>query len=120
MITVRPALLTAVLSVGLWAATPLAGEAQPVLQDFRFDPPQLCLRDTFRWGVSYRGLPGGLAAVTAFEVWGRREGPGEPSIRSLVTPIQDDLRRYTADQGRFESRLLHWGAPRRSSAADHA
>ena len=68
------AVLTGILSIGVFAA-PLAGEAQPALEQFRFDPPQLCLRDTFQWGFSYRGLPGGLAAVKDFEVRGLWEGP---------------------------------------------
>jgi dienelactone hydrolase len=95
-------------------AAPLATQAQPALEQFRFEPPQLCLRDTFRWGFSYRGLPGGLAAVKDFDVWGLWEGPGEQPIRSVLTPTRDDLQRHTADQGRFESRLLHWGPPRKA------
>lgn len=42
------------------------------------------------------------------------EGPGEQSIRSVLTPTRDDLQRYAADQGRFESHLLHWGPPRKA------
>jgi dienelactone hydrolase len=42
--------------------------------------------------------------------------PGERPIRSLLTPTRADLQRYTADQGRFESRLQHWGAPRKAPA----
>ena len=102
----------AILSICLVVA-PLAAEAQPTLEQLRFDPPQLCFRDTFRWGFSYRGIPGGLAAVRDFELSGRWDGPGEQSIRSLLTPTRDDLQRYTADEGRFESHLLHWGAPRK-------
>jgi dienelactone hydrolase len=109
----RRPVLAGMLSLVCLAA-PLAVEAQPALEQFRFDPPQLCLRDTFRWGVSYRGLPGGLAAVKDVEVGGLWDGPGEQSIRSAVTPTRDDLQRYTADQGRIESRLLHWGAPRKA------
>ena len=45
---------------------------------------------------------------------GRWEGPGEQLIRSLLTPTRDDLQRYAADQGRFESHLLHWGPPRKA------
>jgi dienelactone hydrolase len=104
--------LAAILGVGLCGA-PLAGESQPALEQFRFDPSGLCLRDTFRWGVSYRGLPGGLAAVKDVEMWGLWEGPGEQSIRSVLTPTRNDLQRHAADQGRFESRLLHWGPPRK-------
>jgi dienelactone hydrolase len=107
------AVLASVLSIGFFVA-PLTGEAQPTLEQFRVDPPRLCLRDTFRWGFSYGGLPGGLAAVKHLEVWGLWDGPGEQSIRSLLTPTQDELQRYTADEGRFESRLLHWGAPRKA------
>jgi hypothetical protein len=44
--------LTAILSIGLFAA-PIAGEAQPALEQFRFEPSRLCLRDTLRWGFSY-------------------------------------------------------------------
>ena len=36
--------LVAILSIGLWAA-PIAGETQPALEQFRFEPSQLCLRD---------------------------------------------------------------------------
>ena len=103
----------AVLSMSVFAV-PLAGEAQPALEQFRFDPPQLCLRDTFRWGVSYRGLPGGLAAVKDVVMEGLWEGPGERPIRSVLTPTREDLRPHTAELGRFESRLTHWGAPRTS------
>lgn len=105
------AVLAGILSIGLLAA-PLAAEAQPTLEQFRFDPPQLCLRDTFQWGFSYRGLPGGLAAVKDFEVRGLWEGR---PVRSPLTPTRDDLRRYTADQGRFESHRLHW--PRKATAS---
>ena len=107
-----PALRTSILGIGLVIA-PLAGEAQPALEQFRFDPPQLCLRDTFRWGVSYRGLPGGLAAVKDFEVRGLWEGR---PVRSPLTPAREDLERYTADQGRFESHRLHW--PRKAQAGE--
>jgi dienelactone hydrolase len=100
------------LSIAVFFA-PLTGEAQPALEQLRFDPPRLCLRDTFRWGFSYRGLPGGLAAVKDFELWGRWQGPGEQSIRSVLTPTRDDLQGHAADQGRFQSRLLHWGPPRK-------
>jgi len=110
----RP-VLTGILSIGLLAA-PLAGEAQPALEQFRFDPPRLCLRDIFQWGFSYRGLPGGLAAVTGVEMWGLWEGPGEQPFRSLLTPTRDDLQRYTADQGRFESRRQPWPPPRKAPA----
>ena len=51
--------LLVTLTAGVLAG-PLAGEAQPALEHFRFDPPRLCPRDTFRWGFSYRRLPGGL------------------------------------------------------------
>jgi hypothetical protein len=111
MRTLRP-LLTAILSIGVWAA-PLAGEAQPALEQFRFDPPRLCFRDTFRWEFSYRGLPGGLAAVRDLEMRGLWEGPGEQPIRSVLTPTREDLQRYTADHGRFESRREHWGSLRK-------
>lgn len=110
--TTRHAVLVGMLSVGSFIA-PLVGEAQPVIEAFRFDPPRLCFRDTFRWGVSYRGIPGGLAGVKTVELSVRWEGPGEPSVRSLLTPTRDDLQRYAADQGRFESRLQHWGPPRK-------
>lgn len=49
-----------------------------------------------------------------FELSARWEGTGEQSIRSVLTPTSDDLQRYAADQGRFESRVLHWGPPRRA------
>ena len=98
------------MSAGLWIA-PIAGEAQPALEHFRFDPSRLCLRDVFQWGFSYRGFPGGLAAVKDLEVRGLLEGR---PVRSPLTPTRDDLQRYTADQGRFESHRLHW--PRKAPA----
>jgi dienelactone hydrolase len=107
------AVLVGILSVAFFAA-PLVGHAQPMIETFRFDPPRLCFRDTFRWGFSYRGIPGGLAAVKTFELSARWEGPGEQSVRSVLAPTRDDLQRYVADQGRFESRLLHWGPPRKT------
>jgi dienelactone hydrolase len=104
--------LAGILSIGVWAA-PITGGAQPALEQFRFEPSQLCLRDTFRWGVSYRGFPGGLAAAKDVEMWGLWEGRIR---RSVLTPTTDDLQRATADQGRFESRLTHWGPPRKPPA----
>ena len=101
-------------------AAPLAAGAQPTLEQFRVDPPRLCLRDTFRWGVSYRGFPGGLAAVKDIGIEGLWDGPGERPIRSLLTPTRDDFRPHTADQGRFESRLSHAGPPRRGTPAGGA
>jgi dienelactone hydrolase len=95
---------------------PVVVEAQPALEQFRFDPPRLCARDTFRWGVSYRGLPGGLAAVKEVEMLALWDGPGEKPTRSLLTPTRDDLQRYAAEQGRFESRLTHAGPPRKMPA----
>ena len=109
--------LAGILGIGLLFA-PLAGEAQPVLEQFRFDPPRLCPRDTFRWGFSYRGLPGGLASVKEFVMEGLWEGPGERPIRSLLTPTRDDLRPYTAGDGRFESRITHAGPPRKSPTGE--
>jgi dienelactone hydrolase len=106
------AVLLAMLSVGFFVASP-AANAQPALEQFRLDPPRLCLRDAFRWGFSYRGFSGGLAAVKHLEVSGRWDGPGELSIRSLLTPTRDDLQRHAADEGRFESYLLHWSPPRK-------
>jgi len=80
-------------------AAPIAGKAEPTIEQFRFDPPQLCLRDMFRWGFSYRRVPGGLAAVKEVELRVLLEGR---PVRSLLSPTRDDLHRYTADQGRFE------------------
>jgi hypothetical protein len=110
------ALLAAVLGIGL-LAVPLAGTAQPTPEPLRFDPPQVCPKDTFRWGFAYRDLPGGLAAGRDITLEGLWEGPGERPIRSLLTPTRDDFRSYTADQGRFESRLMHAGPPRRGAPA---
>ena len=100
------------LSIGVLAA-PIAGKAEPTIEQFRFDPPQLCLRDMFRWGFSYRGLSGGLAAVKEVELQGLVEGR---PVRSPLTPTRDDLQRYTADQGRFESPRMHW--PRKPPAGE--
>ena len=103
-----PGVLAVALSFGSWAA-PVAGGAQPVIQQFEFTPPQLCLRDVFRWGFSYRGIPGGLAAVKEVAMEGVFQGR---TVRSPLTPTRDDLQRYTADDGRFESLRLRW--PRRT------
>jgi dienelactone hydrolase len=111
------ATLTIGLSIGLLAA-PLAAGAQPALGELRFDPPRVCPKDTFRFGFAYRGLPGGLAAVKEIVMEGLWEGPGERRIRSVLTPTRDDFRTYTADQGRFESRLVHAGPPRRGGDAE--
>jgi hypothetical protein len=80
--SISQAVLIGILSIGL-LGSPLASEAQPALEQFRFNPPQLCFRETFRWAFSYRGLPGGLAAVKDVELFARWEGPGEQSIRSV-------------------------------------
>ena len=103
-----PYALTGMLSLAVWTV-PATGIAQPVLEQLRFDPPRVCARDTFRWGVSYRGIPGGLAAVKSVAMDGQWEGPGQPTFRSQLTPTRDDLRSNTTDQGRFESRLMHAG-----------
>lgn len=109
----KPALTVFVAMVGIaFFAAPLAIEAQPVLEQFRVNPDRLYLRDAFRWEFSYRGLPGGLAAAKAVEIWARWEGPGEQSIRSLLTPAR--FHEHAADQGRFESHTLHFGAPRKA------
>jgi dienelactone hydrolase len=112
------AVLLAMLVFGVLVAAPPAN-AQPALEELRFYPPRLCLRDTFRWGFSYREFPGGLAAVKQFELSGRWDGSGEPSIRSTVTPAREDLQRHTAEQGRFESQLWHWSPPRRAPGEIH-
>jgi dienelactone hydrolase len=111
----RQAVLIGVFSVGFFVA-PLVGEAQPAIEEFRFDPPRVCLRETFRWGFSYRGVPGGLAGVKTFELTVRWDGPNERLLPSLLTPTRDDLQGYAADQGRFESRVLHSGPPRKTSS----
>src|SRR5262245_23677419 len=98
----RPVLVGA-LSIGLLVA-PAVGGAQPVLEEFRFDPPQLCLRDVFQWGFSYRGIPGGLAAVKDLAMETVFAGR---TVRSPLTPARADLQRHTADQGRFEGLHLH-------------
>src|SRR5262245_30669919 len=94
----------AILSASFWAV-PIAGEAQPVIEQLEFDPPQLCLRDVFRWRFSYRGIPGGLAGVKDLAMEGVFQGR---TVRSPLTPTRDDLQRHTADEGRFESLRLHW------------
>jgi dienelactone hydrolase len=105
--------LTGLLGIGL-LVTPLVAEGQPTFEQLRFDPPRLCLRDTFRWGFTYQGLPGGLATARDVELWA--QAPGEQPVRSVLTPARAELQRYTADQGRFESRLQHWGIPRKAPA----
>ena len=77
--------LTGILGLGLLAA-PLAAVAQPALENFRFDPPRVCVRDTLRWGVSYRGLPGGLAAAKEVSMEGLWEGPGERRMTVAADP----------------------------------
>jgi dienelactone hydrolase len=111
------AALTGILILGV-LAVPLAAGAQPVLEGLQFDPPRVCAKDTFRFGFAYRGLPGGLAAVKEIVMEGLWEGPGERPIYSLLTPTRDDFRTYTADQGRFESRLVHAGPPRKGGDAE--
>jgi dienelactone hydrolase len=102
----------AIFTLALLAA-PLAAEAQPALEQLRFDPPQLCLRDVFQWGFSYHGIPGGLAAVKDLVMEGVFEGR---TVRSPLTPAREDLQPHTADQGRFESLRLHW--PRKPAAGE--
>jgi dienelactone hydrolase len=106
--------LTGVLILGV-LAVPIAGGAEPAIEHLRFDPPRVCPKDTFRMGFAYRGLPGGLAAVREIVMEGLWKGSGERPIRSLLTPTRDDFKTYTADAGRFESRLLHAGPPRRAA-----
>jgi hypothetical protein len=113
----RRAFVAGSLALGL-LAVPLAALAQPALEQFRFDPPRLCLRDIFRVGFSYREFPGGLAAVKDLAMEGRWDGSGERPFRSVVTPTRDDLQPNTADAGRFESRLLHWGPPEEAAGRD--
>jgi dienelactone hydrolase len=115
--TVRPLVLLGLTGLGLLAA-PLAVVAQPTLENFQFDPPRVCARGTLRWGVSYRGLPGGLAATKDVSMEGLWEGPDERRRPSLLTPARDDLRPYTTDQGRFESRILHAGPARTGRPGD--
>jgi hypothetical protein len=103
--------LAGMLGLGVWTM-PAIGAAQSVLEQLRFDPPRVCPRDTFRWGVSYRGIPGGLAAVKAVTMEAQWEGPDQQTFRSLLTPTRDDFRSNTTDQGRFESRLMHAGPAR--------
>src|SRR5262249_9175087 len=98
--------------------------------EFRFDPPQLCYRGIVRWGFSYRGFPGGLAAVKDLELWelwggrpatlegGRRSAGEQQPRRSDLAPTRDDLQRYTGDQGRFESRLRRWSPPSGAPVGD--
>jgi len=100
------------LTLGL-CTVPTTGTAQPVLEQLRFDPSRVCPRDTFRWGVSYRGIPGGLAAVKTVVMEALWEGPGEQTFRSQLTPTRDDFRSNTTEQGRFESRLMHSGPARK-------
>jgi dienelactone hydrolase len=110
----RPALLVGILSIGFFLA-PLAVGAQPALKQFQFDPPRLCPRDTVRFDFSYRGFPGGLAAVKNFVMEGVWEGPGERPFRSFYSPTREDLAPYTTDEGRFGSRRLHAGPPPRGT-----
>jgi hypothetical protein len=104
--------LAGALSISV-LAVPVAGNAQPAIEQFRFDPSQLCLRDVFQWGFSYHGIPGGLAAVKDLAMEGVFEGR---TVRSPLTPTREDLQPYAADQGRFESLRLHW--PRKPVAGE--
>jgi hypothetical protein len=88
--------LTGALSISV-LAVPVAGNAQPAVEQFRFDPPQLCLRDVFQWGFSYRRIPGGLAAVKDLAMEGVFEGR---TVRSPLTPAREDLQPHTADPHR--------------------
>src|SRR5262245_66553911 len=109
--------LALIVGLGL-LASPLVAAAQPVLEDFRFDRPRVCARGILRWGVSYRGFPGGLAAAKEISMEGLWEGLGEVRRRSLLTPAKDDLQPYAADQGRFESRIVHAGPVRSGRPGD--
>jgi dienelactone hydrolase len=109
--------LAAVLTFGS-CVVPTVGKAEPALEELRFDPGRWCPRGSFRWGVSYRGLPGGLAAVRDIRMEGLWVGPGERAFRSLLTPDTEDLQSYTADQGRFESRLMHSGPARKDLSGE--
>ena len=86
----RQTVFTAMLGVGMLIG-PLVAQAQPAIEAFRFDPPQVCLRELLRWGFSYRGVPGGLAGVKTFELTVRWHGPNERSFPSLLTPTRDEL-----------------------------
>ena len=101
------------VETALVEAVLLGPALQPAIEQLRVDPPRLCLRDAIRWGFAYRGFPGGLAAVKQLEVSARWEGPGEVSMRSLLTPMRDDLQSHVSDEGRFESYLLHFSPPRK-------
>ena len=57
----------------------VVAEGELRFEQFQFDPPRLCPRDTVRFDFSYRGFPGGLAAVKNFVMEGVWEGPGERS-----------------------------------------
>ena len=53
-------------------AAPLAGPAQPALEQLRFDPPQLCLRDTFRTrSFSHTPIRGDSLGLTGASLPGR-------------------------------------------------
>jgi dienelactone hydrolase len=110
-------ILASLLGFGSWAV-PTVGRAQPTLEELRFEPARWCPRSSFRWGVSYRGLPGGLAVVRDITMERLWAGPGERAFRSLLTPDREDLRSYTADQGRFESRLMHSGPARKGLSGE--
>jgi hypothetical protein len=112
----RRALLVGILSIGFFLASHAVG-AQPALEQFRFDPPRLCPRDTVRFGFSYLGFPGSLAAVKNFVLEGVWEGLGERPFRSFFTPTREDPAPYTTDEGRFESRRLHAGPRQRGCRA---
>ena len=107
--------LAGILGLGLLAA-PLAAVAQPALDNFRFDPPRVCARDTLRWESRIGDFPAAWRPRKEVSMEGLWEGPGERPMRSLLTPARDDLQPYTADQGRFESRILHAGPAREGTA----
>src|SRR5713101_6812228 len=99
------------LNIGVLAA-PIAGKAEPTIEQFRFDPPQLCLRDMFRWGFSYRGLPGGLAAVKEVELRGLLEGR---PVRSPLTIARTPGRRAAVQPSRMRATASGKSARKASS-----
>jgi hypothetical protein len=112
------ALLTAVPGIGL-LAVPLAGSTQPALEPLRFDPPQVCPKDTFRWGFAYRDLPGGLAAVRDITLEGLRLFHGTADDLAPVAPCRayvERLRRAGADAQIAEYPGAHHGFDRPSDA----
>jgi len=101
------------LVIAFTSAPVAAQDAQPVIQDFKFIPQTVRYGDTLRYTFAYKNLPGGLAAVKDVEMWVLWLTPNSSYVRSRYVPISEELAKYTAESGTFESRDLTWRPPQK-------